>query len=93
MLANAAIVPAGTGGAVNVYASNDTDLVIDVNGYFTPPAANSLQFYPLTPCRVAGYAQSERHFRRPIHCRRIKPLIPDSFEFLRGSGVRASLFV
>ena len=34
--ANAAIVPAGTGGDIEVYPSNDTDLVIDVNGYFAP---------------------------------------------------------
>ena len=34
IVANAAIVPAGTGGGIATYASNDTDLVIDVNGYF-----------------------------------------------------------
>ena len=33
-VANAAIVPAGTDGEITVYASNDTDLVIDINGYF-----------------------------------------------------------
>ena len=36
--ANAAIVPAGVGGAISVFASNSTDLVIDVNGYFAPMA-------------------------------------------------------
>jgi hypothetical protein len=51
-LANAAIVPAGTNGAIDAYATNDTDLVIDINGYFVPPAAGTLQFYPLTPCRI-----------------------------------------
>jgi hypothetical protein len=49
---NGAIVPAGTGGAVNAYATNDTELVVDINGYFVPPATGTLQFYPLTPCRV-----------------------------------------
>lgn len=34
--ANAAIVPAGTNGSINVFASNDTDLLIDINGYFIP---------------------------------------------------------
>lgn len=38
VLANAAIVPLGTGGAITVYSSgSSTHLLIDVNGYFTPP--------------------------------------------------------
>jgi len=36
VLANAAIVPAGSTGGIGVYASNNTDLIIDVNGYFAP---------------------------------------------------------
>ncbi len=54
IVANAAIVPAGTGGegGVATYASNDTDLVIDINGYFAAPASGGLSFYALTPCRV-----------------------------------------
>ncbi|HUQ95038.1 MAG TPA: choice-of-anchor R domain-containing protein [Bryobacteraceae bacterium] len=51
--ANAAIVPAGASGALNVFATNDTDLVIDVNGYFAPPGAGGLSFYNVTPCRVS----------------------------------------
>jgi hypothetical protein len=51
-IANAAIVPAGTAGGINAYAANDTDLIVDINGYFVPPAGNTLQFYTLTPCRV-----------------------------------------
>jgi len=50
--ANAAIVPAGGTGAVNVFASNTTDVVLDVNGYFTTPGSSTLEFFPLTPCRV-----------------------------------------
>ena len=50
--ANAAIVPAGTSGAVSVYASDTTDLVLDIDGYFTPVNDSTLAFYPLTPCRV-----------------------------------------
>ena len=50
--ANAAIVPAGTNGAVSVYASANTDLVIDVNGYFAPPGQGGLSLYPTPPCRV-----------------------------------------
>ncbi|HZP24553.1 MAG TPA: choice-of-anchor tandem repeat GloVer-containing protein [Terriglobales bacterium] len=51
--ANAAIVPAGTNGAVTVYVSNTSDVILDIDGYFTTPGSNTLQFYPLTPCRVA----------------------------------------
>jgi hypothetical protein len=35
VVANAAIVAAGTGGSINVYASNATDIVIDINGYYS----------------------------------------------------------
>ena len=53
VVANAAIVPGGTSGAINVNVTDLTDLVIDINGYFAPPASNGLKFYPATPCRVA----------------------------------------
>jgi hypothetical protein len=51
-VATAAIVPAGTGGSVNVFAQQDTDLVLDINGFFSYPRANTLAFYPLVPCRA-----------------------------------------
>jgi len=52
--ANAAIIPAGTSGLINVYATDTTDLVLDINGYFVPATSTTaLAFYPLTPCRVA----------------------------------------
>jgi hypothetical protein len=51
--ANAAIVPAGTGGAISIYASDATDVFFDIDGYFAPPQSSSFQFYPVTPCRVA----------------------------------------
>jgi hypothetical protein len=49
---NAAIVPAGVNGAITVFATNATDLIIDINGYFAPPGIGSLDFYTATPCRV-----------------------------------------
>jgi hypothetical protein len=53
-VANAAVVSVNSDGAIAVYVSNATDVVIDVNGYFTDPeASNGLVFYPVTPCRVA----------------------------------------
>jgi uncharacterized repeat protein (TIGR03803 family) len=51
-VANAAIVPAGTSGGIATYASQDTNLIIDVNGYFAPPGTGGLSLYVLTPCRV-----------------------------------------
>ena len=57
VLANAAIVPAGAGGNIAVYSLQDTDLVIDVNGYFAPPGAGGLSLYNLTPCRVLDTRQ------------------------------------
>ena len=52
--ANAAIVPAGVSGAVSVFVTNTTDVVLDINGYFVPASGNNnLAFYPVAPCRVA----------------------------------------
>ncbi len=53
--ANAAIVPAGTGGDIMAYAyGNATDLIIDINGYFAPAgsAPNPMSLFNLQPCRV-----------------------------------------
>jgi hypothetical protein len=50
--ANAAIVPAAANGDISVFVSNPSDVVIDINGYFAPPAAGGLSLYALTPCRV-----------------------------------------
>jgi hypothetical protein len=53
-IANAAIVPAGTNGGINIFVSNDTDVIIDVNGYFIPvDTQQGLMFYPVTPCRIS----------------------------------------
>ncbi len=52
--ANAAIVPAGTNGQISVYATDTTEFVLDINGYFIPPSGgNSLVFYPVAPCRIS----------------------------------------
>jgi hypothetical protein len=50
--ANAAIVPAGTGGAINLFVTNNSDMAIDINGYFAAPASGGLSLYNLTPCRI-----------------------------------------
>ena len=46
IVANAAIVPAGTNGAISVFVSNTTDVIIDINGYFAPvTTTGSMSFY------------------------------------------------
>ncbi len=56
--ANAAIVPAGTNGGVNVYVTDTANVIIDIDGYFATPSQATLKFYPLTPCRVADTRSS-----------------------------------
>ena len=53
VVGNAAIVASGTAGSISLYASNPTDVVIDINGYFAAPAEQEQAFYPVTPCRIA----------------------------------------
>jgi len=51
--ANASIVSAGVSLAVNVFVSDTSDVVLDLDGYFAPATPSTLGFYPLSPCRVA----------------------------------------
>ncbi len=50
--ANAAIVPAGISGGIEVFVTNNAQLVMDINGYFDLPRTGASAFYPVTPCRV-----------------------------------------
>jgi hypothetical protein len=36
VVANAAIVPAGGSGAISIFVTNPTHVVLDINGYFAP---------------------------------------------------------
>jgi len=66
VVANAAIVPAGTSGAVSVFVSNPSDVILDINGYFdSTGSANSASFYPVTPCRVADTRNAAGQFGGP----------------------------
>ena len=38
-MANLAIVPAGTNGAISTYMTDASDLVMDIEGYFAPPGS------------------------------------------------------
>jgi len=61
--ANAAIVTAGYNpgaqGDIRLYVSDTTDAILDINGYFTTPGSQTLQFYPLTPCRIVDTRNSQ----------------------------------
>ena len=53
VVANAAILRSGTGGAFNAYVTDASHLIADLNGYFAPPGSpGALAFYPSTPCRI-----------------------------------------
>ena len=66
IVANAAIVPAGAGGAISAFLTDATDLIVDINGYFGPPAAGRLSFYPVTPCRVSDTRNANGTFGGPV---------------------------
>ena len=53
LVANAAVIPAGTNGDLSVIGTADTDLVVDVNGYFAPAGGTgALNLYTAAPCRA-----------------------------------------
>jgi uncharacterized repeat protein (TIGR03803 family) len=58
VVANAAIVAAGSENATAFYPhSNNTDLLLDVNGYFAAPGSGGFSMYPVAPCRVLDTRQ------------------------------------
>ena len=52
----------GAAGSVSVYVTNTTNVVLDINGYFTASGGSTLEFYPVAPCRVAD----TRHPNGPL---------------------------
>ena len=53
--ANLVVVPVGLNGQVSIYdAAGSTDLVVDLEGYFSPPIPGSTagEYSPLTPARI-----------------------------------------
>ena len=54
VIANGAIIPAGTSGAISVYAGNATDLIVDIAGYFAPDNGSgaALRYNTIYPCRA-----------------------------------------
>jgi hypothetical protein len=62
--ANAAFATGGNGGQISVYASDTTDLVLDVSGYFTLNT-NAYVYVPVTPCRLVDTRKSNGTFGAP----------------------------
>jgi hypothetical protein len=61
--ANAAIVPADTtdnNRAISVFGTDDTDVIVDINGYYVPGTSSSLAFYPVAPCRAVDTRDATR---------------------------------
>jgi len=50
---------------VSFYASNTTDLVVDINGYFALPGTGGLNFHPVTPCRLVDTRNAAGPFGGP----------------------------
>ncbi len=67
-VANAAIVPAGSENKTAFFASNDTNLLLDVNGYFAPAssASSPLSLFTLTPCRILDTRSGDGLFNGTI---------------------------
>jgi hypothetical protein len=53
IVANAALLATGAGGSINIHASHEADVIVDVNGYFSTPSDSGLYFNALQPCRIA----------------------------------------
>jgi hypothetical protein len=50
-----------------VYATDDSDVVLDVNGYFAPPATGGLSLYNVSPCRVLDTRGGSGAFKGTIN--------------------------
>jgi len=65
--ANAAIVPAGNGGAISVYVKDESDVIIDINGYFAPSTSGTdLSLYTVAPCRILDTRETDAPFQGAI---------------------------
>ena len=85
ILANAAIVPAGTAGAVSFFASNTTHLIVDINGYFAAPGD---RWTGLPHCRSmpdCGHEERQRSAGWAHHEWRNHANVPSAIERMRAA--------
>ncbi len=67
VVANAAIVPAGSNGSISAFALNQTHLVLDINGYFAPAgSANAQRYFAVNPCRLLDTREAAGEFGGPV---------------------------
>lgn len=60
ILNNVFTVGLGTDGAFKIFVTSNTDVVVDVTGYYAPPAAGGLYFHPLPkPIRLLETRQGQ----------------------------------
>jgi hypothetical protein len=92
--ANAAIVPAGSGGDVSIFVSDTADVILDVNGYFAPPATGGLSLYTVTPCRAIDTRNGAGAFHGtltvPIHASTCTPPTTAQAYILNATVIPAS---
>ncbi len=73
---NATIIPTGGGsGAISAFSPDDTNLLIDINGYFAPPSTTGFALYTVTPCRVLDTRSTSGPFNGQMDVQ-IQPVIP-----------------
>ena len=66
-VANAAVMSTGGGaGDISVFSADNTNVLIDINGYFALPGDGGLALYTLTPCRVLDTRSSGGAFTGQI---------------------------
>ncbi|MBL8215751.1 MAG: VCBS repeat-containing protein [Bryobacterales bacterium] len=54
VLANSVVIPASADGAIDVFVYNNSDVLMDINGYFAPDdGQNGLYYFPVTQCRAS----------------------------------------
>jgi hypothetical protein len=67
IVANAALISINpsTSQSVSVYATDTTDVILDITGYFAPAslAPSGLALYPFTPCRILDTRESRGKFQ------------------------------
>ena len=77
--AAAALVPAGTNGGLCFFSTNDTDLVLDINGYFVPNSSpTALGLFPRDTLPPRGYTPANCSLGRTVSCWQRSAEFPDS---------------
>ena len=61
--ANSAIIPAGLQDGVSVFATDDTEVILDLTGYFVN--SGGLDFFPTQPLPRRRHPQRHWTLRRP----------------------------